>query len=202
MKKRIVFATNNSGKIKEIKEILADLEMEVVSMGDIGIHITIEENAATYEENAMIKAKAVAAHAKETDIVMADDSGLEIDYLNGEPGVYSARYLGENTPYRIKNKNLLERLSDVPEDKRTARFICAIAAVLPGGIELTTRGVLEGRIADKERGNSGFGYDPIFYVPELFKSTAELSEEEKNAISHRSRALKAMKEELRKKKQR
>lgn len=198
MAERIVFATGNAGKIREIREILANLHMEVVSMKDAGIDIEIEENGATYEENALIKARAVAAHTGEKDIVMADDSGLEIDYLNKEPGIYSARYLGEETSYRIKNQNLIDRLEGVPDEKRTARFVCAIAAVFSDGRELTTRGTIEGRIGYEERGNGGFGYDPIFYVPEFGKSTAELSEEEKNAISHRGRALRAMEEELKK----
>lgn len=193
---RIIFATGNKDKVKEIQMILADLGVEVTTMKDAGISIDIEENGATYEENAMIKAKAVAAY---TDaIVMADDSGLEIDYLNKEPGVYSARYLGEDTSYRIKNANLVERLNGVPDEKRTARFVCAIAAVLPDGTELTTRGVIEGRIGYEERGANGFGYDPIFFVPEFGKTTAELSEEEKNQVSHRGNALRLMKEELKK----
>ena len=195
---RIIFATGNAGKIREIKEIMADLEIEVLSMKDVGITVEIAEDGATYEENALIKAKAVAAAAGAEDIVMADDSGLEIDYLNKEPGVYSARYLGEDTSYRIKNRNLIDRLSGVEDEKRTARFVCAIAAVLPGGKELVTRGVIEGRIGYEEKGNGGFGYDPIFYVPEFAKTTAELTEEEKNAVSHRGRALRAMKEELKK----
>lgn len=198
MKRRIVFATGNAGKVREIKEILADLKIEVVSMKDAGMATEVEENGSTYEENALIKARSVAALAKEGDIVMADDSGLEIDYLNKEPGVYSARYLGEDTSYRIKNQNLLDRLDGVPDEKRTARFVCAIAAVLSDGTELVTRGTIEGRIGYEEKGEGGFGYDPIFQVPELGKSTAELSEEEKNAVSHRGRALCAMKEELRK----
>lgn len=196
--KRIVFATGNNGKIREIREILADLSLEVVSMRDAGIHTDIEENGATYEENALIKARAVAALAGSEDIVMADDSGLEIDYLNKEPGVYSARYLGETTSYRMKNRNLIERLNGVPDEKRTARFVCAIAAVLPDGKELVTRGTIEGRIGYEEKGHGGFGYDPIFQVPEFGKSTAELTEEEKNAVSHRGRALRAMKEEVKK----
>lgn len=198
MKSRIVFATGNAGKIREIKEILSDLNMEIVSMKDAGISADIEEDGTTYEENALIKARAVAACAQEGDIVMADDSGLEIDYLNKEPGIYSARYLGEDTSYRVKNQNLIDRLAGVEDEKRTARFVCAIAAVLPDGKELTTRGIIEGRIGYEERGEGGFGYDPIFYVPEFGKSTAELTEEEKNAVSHRGRALTAMKEELRK----
>ena len=140
--------------------------------------------------------RAVAAFTK--DIVMADDSGLEIDALNKEPGIYSARYLGEDTPYSIKNANLIQRLEGVPEEKRTARFVCAIAAVLPDGRELTTRATIEGRIGYEEKGTNGFGYDPIFYVPEFGKSTAELTEEEKNQVSHRGKALELMKEELKK----
>ena len=160
------------------------------------ISFEIDENGATYEENALIKARAVASC---TDcLVMADDSGLEIDYLHGEPGIYSARYLGEDTPYSVKNVALLERLSGVPREKRTARFICAIAAVLPDGRELTARASIEGYIGDDERGEHGFGYDPIFWVPEFGRSAAELTEEEKNKISHRGKALQKMKEELRK----
>lgn len=196
--KRIVFATGNAGKIREIREILADLSLEVVSMRDAGISADIEENGTTYEENALIKARGVAAFTGPDDIVMADDSGLEIDNLGGEPGVYSARYLGETTPYSIKNRNLIERLAGVPDEQRTARFVCAIAAVLPDGRELQTRGTIEGRIGYEEKGKGGFGYDPIFQVPEFGKTTAELTEEEKNAVSHRGRALRAMKEELKK----
>lgn len=194
--KKIVFATGNKGKVKEIQMILADLGVEVTTMKEEGIFVDVEENGITYEENAMIKAKEVA---KYTDaIVMADDSGLEIDYLNKEPGIYSARYMGEDTSYRIKNGNLIDRLAGVPDEKRTARFVCAIATVLPDGRELTTRGVIEGRIGYEERGENGFGYDPIFYVPEFGKTTAELTEEEKNMVSHRGRALEIMKEELKK----
>lgn len=176
--------------------IMADTGMEVISMKDAGITIDIEENGTTYEENAMIKARAVAAH---TDaIVLADDSGLEIDYLNKEPGVYSARYMGEDTSYRIKNANLIQRLEGVPDEQRTARFVCAIAAVLSDGTELTTRATIEGRIGYEEKGQNGFGFDPIFYVPEFGKTTAELSEEEKNQVSHRGKALELMKKELKK----
>ena len=193
---RIVFATGNAGKVKEIQMILADMGMEVVSMKEAGITIDIEEDGKTYEENALIKARAVAAYTK--DIVMADDSGLEIDYLNGEPGIYSARYLGEDTSYRVKNANLIERLTGVPDEQRTARFVCAIAAVLPDGTELTTRATIEGRIDYEEKGSNGFGYDPIFYVPQFGKTTAELTEEQKNQVSHRGKALELMKEELKK----
>lgn len=196
MQSRIVFATGNAGKIREIRRIMEDTGMEVVSMKDAGIRADIEEDGKTYEENALIKARAVAACTK--DIVMADDSGLEIDYLNKEPGIYSARYLGEDTSYRIKNAKLIERLAGVPDEKRTARFVCAIAAILPDGTELTTRATIEGRIGYEEKGTNGFGYDPIFYVPEFGRTTAELTEEEKNQVSHRGKALELMKEELKK----
>ena len=198
MGQRIIFATGNKGKMKEVSRILEDLGLEVISMRDAGISIEIEENGSSYEENAMLKARAVAGCAGENSIVLADDSGVEIDYLNREPGIYSARYLGEDTPYSQKNGNLIERLAGVPDEKRTARFVCAIAAVLPDGRELTTLGVIEGRIGYEEKGSGGFGYAPIFFVPEFGKTTAELTEEEKNAVSHRGRALSAMKRELRK----
>ena len=196
MQGRIVFATGNAGKIKEIRMIMEDTGLEVVSMKDAGIKADIEENGKTYEENALIKARAVAAFTK--DIVMADDSGLEIDYLNKEPGIYSARYLGEDTPYSVKNANLINRLEGVPDEERTARFVCAIAAVLPDGRELTTLATIEGRIGYEEKGLNGFGFDPIFYVPEIGKYTAELSDEDKNRISNRGKALRAMREELEK----
>ncbi len=193
---KIIFATGNKGKIKEIQMILEDLGVEVITMKEAGIEPDIVEDGKTYEENALIKARAVA---KYTDcVVMADDSGLEIDYLNKEPGIYSARYMGEDTSYTIKNGNLIERLNGVPDEKRTARFVCAIAAVMPDGKEITTRGVIEGRIGYEEKGSNGFGYDPIFYVPRFGKTTAELSETEKNQVSHRGNALMLMKEELKK----
>lgn len=194
---RVIFATGNEGKMREIRSILADTYPEVLSMKEAGIRTDVMEDGSTYEENALIKARAVAAAGAE-GIVMADDSGLEVDYLNREPGVYSARYMGEDTSYRIKNANLISRLEGVPEEKRTARFVCAIAAVLPDGRELTVRAAIEGRIGYEEKGTGGFGYDPIFYVPELGKTTAELTEEEKNLVSHRGKALRLMKEELKK----
>ncbi len=193
--RRIVFATGNEGKLREIKNIMADLPVEVVSMKEAGIEAEIEETGETFEENAKIKAQAVAAYTD--DIVLADDSGLEIDYLNKEPGVYSARYLGENTSYEIKNQTILDRLAGVQKEKRTARFVCAIAAVLPSKETLVTRETIEGYIGEKPAGENGFGYDPIFYVEEYQCSTAELSEEQKNAISHRGKALRAMKKLLR-----
>lgn len=200
---RIIFATGNEGKMREIRAILGDMEIEVCSMREAGLALDIEEDGTTFEENARIKAdtvaKALAAQGKtEECVVMADDSGLEIDALNKEPGVYSARYLGEETPFSEKSEDLLRRLKDVPEEKRTARFVCAIAAVFPGGEEVVTEGVVEGRIGCELRGDNGFGYDPIFYLPERGRTAAELTDEEKNQISHRSRALEQMKEELRK----
>ena len=182
--------------------ILADLKLPVLSMKEAGIDPDIEENGNSFEENALIKARAVAGCAGPGDIVLADDSGLEIDYLNGEPGIYSARYMGEDTSYRIKNANLIERLSGVPKEQRTARFVCAIAAVLPGGgseaaQEFVVRGTVEGYIGWEERGTNGFGYDPIFYVDEYGCSTAELDSETKNRISHRGNALRLCKERLR-----
>lgn len=191
---RIIFATGNAGKMREIRMILADLGLEVLSMREAGISTDIEENGATFEENALIKAKAIAALCG--DIVLADDSGLEIDALNGEPGVYSARYMGEDTSYHIKNKNLIDRLEGVADEERTARFVCAIAAVLPDGRVLESKGTIEGRIGYEERGENGFGYDPIFMLPEYGKSTAELSAETKNELSHRGKALRLMKEQL------
>lgn len=190
----MIFATGNAGKMKEIRSIMEDTCREILSMKEAGISIEAEENGKTYEENALIKARAVAHHTPEP--VLADDSGLEIDFLNGEPGVYSARYLGEDTPYSIKNAELIRRLEGVPDEKRTARFVCAIAAVLPDGREITVRDTIEGLIGYEEKGGNGFGYDPIFYVPELGKTTAELTEEEKNQVSHRGKALRLMKEEL------
>lgn len=192
----MIFATGNAGKMKEIRMIMADTGMEVLSMKEAGIEIDIEENGSTYEENALIKARAVAALAD--TLVLADDSGLEVDWLDREPGVLSARYMGEDTPYSVKNANIIGRLEGVPDEKRTARFVCAIAAVFPDGRELTVRAAIEGRIGYEEKGSNGFGYDPIFYVPGLRKTTAELTEEEKNQVSHRGKALRLMKEELKK----
>lgn len=192
--KKIIFATGNAGKMKEIREILKDLDAEVLSMKEAGVEAEIVEDGKTFEENAVIKAKTVCKLTGE--IALADDSGLEIDYLNKEPGIYSARYMGEDTSYRIKNANLIERLEGVPDEKRTARFVCAIAAAFPDGTVKTVRGTMEGRIGYEEAGENGFGYDPIFYLPEYGCSSAELSMEEKNKISHRGKALRAIKEEL------
>lgn len=193
---KLIFATGNEGKMREIREILGRIGLTILSQKEAGIATDAEENGTTFEENALIKARAVA---EQTDaLVLADDSGLEIDYLGGEPGVYSARYLGEDTTYEIKNQKILDRLAGVPEEKRTARFVCVIAAVLPDGRTFTTRGTIEGIIGYESRGEGGFGYDPIFFVPEYHCSTAELTMEQKNEISHRGKALRAMKEILEK----
>ena len=189
--KQIIFATGNAGKMREIREIMADTGAEILSMKEAGLTADIEENGSTFEENAIIKAKAIAALTD--DIVLADDSGLEVDYLNKEPGVYSARYLGEDTSYEIKNQAILDRLAGVPKEKRTARFVCAIAAAMPDGEGLVTRETIEGYIGDKPAGNGGFGYDPIFYVPEYGCTTASMTSEAKNAISHRGKALQLIK---------
>ena len=194
--KKIVFATGNAGKMKEIREILADLPVEIYSMKEAGISVEIDENGKTFEENAKIKAQTVAGCTDGDTIVLADDSGLEVDALNGEPGVYSARYMGEDTSYRIKNQSLVDRLEGVPVEKRTARFVCVIAAAFPDGTVCTTKGTIEGKIGYEERGENGFGYDPIFYLPDMSRTTAELSPEEKNAVSHRGKALAAMKEQI------
>lgn len=194
MKDKVIFATGNEGKMREIRMILSDVDVEVLSLKDAGIILDAEENGTTFAENALIKAKACAA---QTDaLVLADDSGLEIDYLNKEPGIYSARYMGEDTSYQIKNRNLIERLAGVPDEKRTARFVCSIAAVLPDGRQKITDGAIEGRIGYEEKGENGFGYDPIFYVPEYGCTSAEMNPEQKNAASHRGKALEKMKEEL------
>ncbi|MDD6066089.1 MAG: RdgB/HAM1 family non-canonical purine NTP pyrophosphatase [Firmicutes bacterium] len=194
MKKRIVFATGNAGKMREIRMIMDDLGIPVLSMKEAGIQMDILENGKSFAQNAEIKARAV--HSMCHDIVIADDSGLEIDFLNGEPGIYSARYMGEDTSYHIKNASLIERLDGVPDEKRTARFVCAIAAVLPDGRVLHSRGTIEGIIGYEERGENGFGYDPIFYLPEYGCTTAQLDPVTKNELSHRGKALSAMKEQL------
>lgn len=195
MAERIIFATGNPDKMKEIREILADSGLEIVSAKEAGVSADVEENGKTFEENACIKASAIARLAPDA-VILADDSGLEIDYLHREPGVYSARYLGEHTSYQVKNQALLYRLAGVEKEHRTARFVCAIAAVVPGREVFTTRGTIEGYIGWKTAGANGFGYDPIFYVDAFGCSTAELSREQKNACSHRGSALRAMREEL------
>lgn len=198
MEKRIVFATGNENKMKEIRMILSDLGMEIVSMKEAGVNADIVEDGSTFEENAMIKASEIAKYLP-NDIILADDSGLEIDYLNKEPGIYSARYMGEDTSYDVKNAALIERLSGVPDEKRSARFVCAIAAVLPDGTKEVVRGTIEGRIGYEIAGENGFGYDPIFYVPEYQCTTAQMDPEMKNRLSHRGNALRMMRKILKEK---
>lgn len=194
--KRIVVATQNKGKVEEIKKMLGDLPVEVKTMGEVGIDIDVEETGITFEENAVIKAEAIS---KLVDaLVIADDSGLEIDYLNKEPGVYSARYLGKDTPYEEKNQIIINRLVGVPKEQRTARFVCAMALCEKGKETFVTRGTIEGYIGDHAEGNNGFGYDPIFFVDKLGTSVANISMEEKNKISHRAKALYQVIEEIKK----
>ena len=197
MSNGILFATGNENKMKEIRMILADLGMPVRSMKEAGIDIDIVEDGSTFEENAIIKATAIAKLTG--DIVLADDSGLEIDYLNKEPGIYSARYAGVDTSYDIKNQMLLDRLEGVPDEKRTARFVCVIACVFPDGTVETARGTIEGIIGHEIAGENGFGYDPIFYLPKYKCTTAELQPEKKNELSHRGKALRAMRAIIEKK---
>ena len=206
MKQLIIFATGNRNKIHEILEIIDDPSVTVMSMKEAGVAADPEEDGSTFEENALIKARAVydvirAQRAAgtlsfddtDTDItVLSDDSGLEIDALGGEPGIYSARYLGHDTDYTYKMNKILERLSGVPDEERTARFVAAVAAVFSDGTEQVVRGTMEGRIGHRILGNNGFGYDPFFFLPEYNKTSAEITEEEKNAISHRGKALRAM----------
>ncbi len=196
---RIVFATGNMGKMREIREIMSDFNIEIVSMKEADVVVDVEEDGATFMENSFIKARAIAAKCKALgyeDIVLADDSGLVVDALNGEPGIYSARYLGEDTSYTIKNANIIERLEGVPDEERTARFVCAIACVLPDGRELEAEATYEGAIGYEEKGEHGFGYDPIFYLPDRGCYSAELDPDEKNRISHRGKALCMMKDIL------
>ncbi len=190
--KKLILASSNKGKIREIKELLPDYE--ILSMAEAGFEGDIVENGTTFEENAMIKARTVWEKTGHT--VLADDSGLEVDAINKEPGIYSARYLGEDTPFDKKMDDVLRRLEGVPQDKRTARFVCAMAAVLPDGTEKTVRGTMEGFIGYEKKGTNGFGYDPIFVIPEYDLTVAELDSDQKNKISHRGVALKKMKEAL------
>lgn len=191
---QIIFATKNNGKIKEVKAILSDLPFEIISMQQAGINTEVIEDGETFTQNALKKATEIAKISGK--ITLADDSGLEIDFLDKKPGVLSARYLGENTPYTQKNNHILHLMQNVPYENRTARFVCAIAAAFPSGKTLTTIDTIEGIISYEIKGKNGFGYDPIFFVPELQKTTAELSPEQKNAISHRGKALKKMKQLL------
>lgn len=192
---KIVFATKNENKLKEVREILGP-DFEVISMKEAGIDIDVVEDGDTFEDNAIKKAEEVMALCNE--IVIADDSGLEVDYLNKEPGVYSSRYLGEDTPYSVKNQTIIDRLKEARGSQRSARFVCAVAAAVPGKYTIIARETVEGIIAQEPKGENGFGYDPIFYVPKYKKTTAELTMEEKNKISHRGKALRAVAERLNK----
>ncbi len=194
MKRKLIFATGNPHKMIEIRQILGEEDYDIYSMKEAGIEADIVEDGKTFEENARIKAQTIGELCGE--IVLADDSGLEIDYLNKEPGIYSARYMGEDTSYEIKNQALIDRLDGVPKEQRTARFVCAVAAHIPGQEPVVVRGTIEGYIGWSPAGENGFGYDPIFYVDDLGISTAQMSPEEKNARSHRGNALRMMREEL------
>ncbi len=184
---RILFATGNEGKMKEVRKILGEYGIEAISLKEAGINPDIDENGTTFEENALIKAREISALTGE--IVMADDSGLEVDYLDKQPGVFSARFMGEDTSYDIKNAFIINKLEGIPEEQRTARFVCAIACVCPDGRNVVVRDTIEGVIAHETAGENGFGYDPIFYVPEYGCTTAELTMEQKNKISHRAKAI-------------
>jgi len=192
--KEIVLASSNKGKVREVEMMMMDMGIKVIPLSETTFTEEIEENGATFEENAVIKAKAVA------DVlgvpVLADDSGLEIDFLDKAPGIYSARYLGHDTPYSVKNQMILENLQDVPKEQRTARFVCSMALAMPYGAVLTTTATMEGEIGYEIKGENGFGYDPIFFLPEFGMSSAEISPEQKNEISHRGKALRQMKEEI------
>lgn len=193
-RKKIIFATTNEGKMREIRMIMRDLDIELLSLKDAGISVDIEENGKTFEENAVIKAKAICELTGE--MVLADDSGLEVDYMDKAPGVLSARYLGEETPYDVKNQTILNNLKDAVGEERSARFVCVIAAAFPDGRVLTAKGTVEGLIGFEEKGTNGFGYDPLLYVPEYGMTTGEMEPEMKNQISHRGKALRLMKEKL------
>lgn len=193
-KKRMIFATTNEGKMKEIRMIMSDLGVEICSLKDLDIKVDIEEDGKTFEENAIIKAKAICEMTGE--MVLADDSGLEVDYMDKAPGVYSARYLGEDTPYSVKNQTIIDNLKDAKGEERSARFVCAIAAAFPDGRIITTRATVEGYIGYEEKGTNGFGYDPLLYVPEYDMTTGQMEPELKNKISHRGKALEMMKEKL------
>ena len=194
MEKRIIFATGNQDKMREIRMILSDIGIPILSMKEAGITADIVEDRTTFKENAIIKAKTIMELTG--DMALADDSGLEIDYLNREPGIFSARYMGEDTSYDIKNRSLIDRLEGVPEEQRTARFVCCIACALPDGRILTSRGTMEGHIGYEIKGSNGFGYDPIFYLPEFGCTSAQLTPEQKNEVSHRGKALREMRRML------
>lgn len=191
---KVIFASGNEGKLREIRAIFGDLGITAVSMKEAGITGDIEENGSTFLENALIKAREVCRRSGE--VTMADDSGICVDALGGKPGIYSARWMGEDASYHDKNMELIRLLADVPEEKRTARFVCAAVCVFPDGREYSSVQTFEGRIAHEEKGKNGFGYDPIFYVPEFGCTSAELAPSEKNAVSHRGKALRDLRRQL------
>lgn len=191
---KIVFATKNEGKVKEVIKMLNMDKIELITMAQAGIDVDVVEDGTTFEENAMKKAVEIMKISGLPAI--ADDSGLEIDYLDKQPGVHSARFLGHDTSYDIKNKKILEMLEGVPDEKRTARFVSAVCLALPDGKTITTRGTIEGIIGHEIKGTNGFGYDPIFFIPEIKKYSAELTMDEKNAISHRGKAIAQMREKI------
>ena len=190
--KKIIFATTNKNKVREVNMMMEGFDVKLVPMSELGIDVDIEETGTTFEENAIIKAKAICEMTGE--IALADDSGLEVDYLDGAPGVYSSRFLGEDTPYEVKNDYIIDKLKDAKGDERSARFACAMAMVFPDGDVETCYGTIEGLIGFEQRGTNGFGYDPIVYVPEYEMTTGEMAPELKNSISHRGKALEQMKE--------
>ncbi len=191
MEQCLIFATKNEGKMKEIREILSDVPYKVQSMSEAGIDIDVIEDGDTFEANALKKATEICQVSK--CIVLADDSGLEIDYFDKAPGVYSARYLGKDTPYSEKNAIILDRMTEVPRHERTARFVCAIAVAFPDGTTHVVRETIEGEIGYESKGDNGFGYDPIFFVPEHKMTTSQMPSDLKNQLSHRGKALRKMK---------
>ena len=197
---KIVLASRNRKKINELKNLLSESfsDLEILSLDDVGITEEIEENGETFEENALIKARAAAVSGY---IAVGDDSGLTVDALNGAPGIYSARYAARcnyagDHDDEGNNQALLQNLRGLPAEKRGGAFVCTIACVLPNGKELTVRGEVRGRILESYAGNGGFGYDPLFFYEPLNKTFAELSFDEKNAVSHRGRAIKLFAEKL------
>ncbi len=193
---RLIVATKNKGKIVEIKQVLSGLPLDVISMNEADIDIDVVEDGETFEENSLKKALEISKVSK--SMVMADDSGLEVDFLDGAPGIYSARFGGPEASDADKNKKLLETLKDVPFEKRTARFVCAIAVVFPDGRHFVVRGTCEGFIDFECKGSNGFGYDPLFFVQQFDKTMAEIDADLKNKISHRAKALALMQEKLQK----